>query len=122
MLDKIKNSNKIEVLNNSEVTEVRGNGTVNGIGVETKGSTNSLAVQGVFVEIGSIPTVDFLPSGVALNKHNKIIIDKRNMTSVPGIFSAGDVTDILEKQTVVAAGEGAKAAIQVAEYLNKTEV
>lgn len=121
MLDKLTGNDKVEILNNTETLKVLGEQLVNGLQVTNNEQKRTLDVQGVFVEIGSIPTVDFLPSNVILNKHNEIIIDKRNMTNVPGIFAAGDVTNVLEKQTVVAAGEGAKAAIQVAEYLNKKE-
>ncbi len=121
MLDRLTSNSKVEILNNTKTLEVVGDQLVNGLKIKSADEERTLEVQGVFVEIGSIPTVDFLPSDVSLNEHNEVVIDKRNMTNVPGIFSAGDVTDILEKQTVVAAGEGAKAAIQVAEYLNKRE-
>jgi len=121
MIDKLKESGKVEVMNKTNTLEVFGEKFVKGMKISVDGEEKTLDVEGVFVEIGSIPSVDYLSSLIALNERNEVIIDKRNMTDVPGIFAAGDVTDVLEKQTVVAAGEGAKAAIQASEYLNKKE-
>ncbi len=121
MQEKLNKNDKVKIINKAETVEILGEGSVNGLKIKVEGKEEVLDVGGVFVEIGSIPSVDFLSSDIELNKHNEIIIEKRNMTNVPGIFAAGDVTDVLEKQTIVAAGEGAKAAIQVSEYLNKTQ-
>ena len=75
-------------------------------------------MQGVFVEIGLIPNVVFAKD-VAKNQKNEIKINLRNETNIPGIFAAGDVTDLPEKQIIIAAGEGAKAALNVFHYLLK---
>ena len=81
-----------------------------------------LAVEGVFVEIGSIPSVDF-DKITEKNKWNEIVIHSKdyisNQTSVPGIFAAGDCTDVPEKQIIVAAGEGTKAVLGVFKWLGK---
>jgi len=119
MQDKLSRSGKVQIINKAETLEILGDGFVNGMKIKVEGEEKILDVGGVFIEIGSIPSVDFLSSDIKLNEQKEIIIGKRNMTNVPGIFAAGDVTDVLEKQTIVAAGEGAKAAIQVSEYLNK---
>ena len=76
-----------------------------------------LEVQGVFVEIGAVPGVEFIDF-VARNNFGEIKIDAENRTNVPGIFAAGDVTDVLEKQIIIAAGEGAKAVLSVFRYLS----
>lgn len=76
-----------------------------------------LKVKGVFVEIGSMPAL--LENGIDLNEKREIIIDKNNMTSEPGIFAAGDVTNTKYKQISIATGEGAKAALSIYEYLNR---
>lgn len=83
------------------------------------GATNSeLKVDGVFVEIGGIPTSQLVkPLGVALNEGGYIKVDKSQATSVPGIFAAGDVTDFRLKQVATAVGQGAQAAISAADYL-----
>jgi alkyl hydroperoxide reductase subunit AhpF len=77
-------------------------------------------VAGVFIEVGSLPATDYLKSLIKLNKASEIIIDKYNMTSREGIFAAGDITDIPEKQIITAAGEGAKAAICAAQYIARS--
>ena len=80
-----------------------------------------LHVSGVFIEVGSLPATDYLKDLVKLNKNGEIIIDELNATSVPGIFAAGDITEVVEKQIITAAGEGAKAAIQASIYLSKKQ-
>jgi len=73
----------------------------------------------VFVEIGQVPNTKFVKNLVKLNEWEEIIIDKDNMTNVPGIFAAGDVTDVKEKQIVISAGEGAKAVLSAWNYLKR---
>ena len=100
--------------------EVRGDQFVSAIVVEQKGAVRELAVQGVFVEIGSVPNSDIIDF-VSKNKYGEIFVDNLNRTSAPGIFAAGDVTDIPEKQIIVAAGEGAKAVLGAFRYLSQLE-
>ncbi|MBI2176413.1 FAD-dependent oxidoreductase [Candidatus Woesearchaeota archaeon] len=120
MADKIKNSKKIAVFNNSRTTEILGEKSVTGIKFSQGGSNETISVQGVFVEIGYIPSIDF-DRLTGKNKWNEIIIHQENfetnLTSVPGVFAAGDVTDVPEKQIIVAAGEGVKAALSIFKYL-----
>ncbi|MFZ5801425.1 MAG: FAD-dependent oxidoreductase, partial [Candidatus Omnitrophota bacterium] len=78
----------------------------------------TLNVQGIFVEIGSVPGVDFIDF-VAKNKYGEIMVDAENKTNAAGAFAAGDVTDVLEKQIIIAGGEGAKAALSVFRYLSR---
>lgn len=122
MLDGIKKSKKITVFTNAATTEVLGGKTVSGVKFRQANNEKVISVQGVFVEIGYIPSVDF-DRLTEKNKWNEIIVheDKErfmtNLTSVPGIFAAGDVTDVPEKQISVAAGEGVKAVLSVFKYL-----
>ena len=74
--------------------------------------------NGVFIEIGWIPSIDF-DQITKKNKLNEIIVDKQCRTNISGVFAAGDITDIGIWQIIVAAGEGAKAAITASEYLAK---
>lgn len=78
-----------------------------------------LKCDGVFVEIGSVPNTKVFDSILKLNQWTEIEIDGKNATKMPGIFAAGDVTSVWGKQTVIAAGEGAKAAMAAGEYLVK---
>lgn len=115
--DKILGSGKVEVFNEAAVLEVFGNKFVKGIKIDQQGIEKTLAVEGVFVEIGYMPNSEFLR--VEKNERGEIKIDKCCQTSIPGLFAAGDVTDVPEKQIIVAAGEGAKAALSAFVYLSR---
>jgi len=117
MREKLLRSKKVSVLNNSQVTTILGDKMVNGIKVKTKGHEERIAVQGIFVEIGLIPNSGFA-KGVEKNEHGEINVDSYNRTNIPQIFAAGDVTNVPEKQIIVAAGEGAKAALGIFRYLS----
>ena len=118
----IKKSRKIRVLKNAKATEILGDKFVTGLKVESNAVSMELKVQGVVIEIGYVPSVDF-DNLTKKNKWNEIIIHEEkfmsSMTSVKGIFAAGDCTSIPEKQAVVAAGEGAKAILSIFKYLHK---
>jgi len=117
MQEKIKKSKKVTILNNSQVIEILGDDFVNAIKIEKDKKEETLAVQGIFVEIGLTPNSNF---AVDLNKtkSGEIKVNNKNITNIPGIFAAGDVTDVFEKQIIIAAGEGAKAALSVFHYLS----
>lgn len=121
MIDKVKEALNIRIMNDTKVTSINGDKLVNAISVQHghSASAKQLPVEGVFVEIGSIPATDYLRGIVKLNRAGEIVIDEHNMTSLDGVFAAGDITTVLEKQIVTAAGEGAKAAIQASQYLAK---
>lgn len=112
---------QVEIFNSCEPLEVKGDKFVKNLVFKCNGGqdrTKEIAVEGIFVEIGSVPASKFLDGVVNLNEKGEIIVDPRtNATSCPGIFAAGDVTDISHKQMIIAAGEGAKAALSVYDYL-----
>ncbi|MFH1791004.1 MAG: FAD-dependent oxidoreductase [Candidatus Omnitrophota bacterium] len=116
MREKVLNDPVIDVRNGTVVTEILGERFVTGMGVKSSGAGDVIGVSGIFVEIGLIPNTDFV-TGVDKNAAGEIMVDSFNRTSVPGIFAAGDVTDVPEKQIIIAAGEGAKAALSVFRYL-----
>lgn len=116
MREKVENSGKVEILNNAVIEEVLGEKFVRAIKVRYAGALKELVVQGVFVEIGSVPNADMIDF-VAKNKSGEIMVDQLNRTSAEGVFAAGDVTDVPEKQIIVAAGEGAKAVLGAFRYL-----
>ena len=116
MREAVQGSDKVSIFNNTKVEEVLGDRMVSAIRIKREDKENLLSVQGVFVEIGLIPNSDFIP-GINKNNSGEIIVNSRNETNIPGIFAAGDVTDVPEKQIVIAAGEGAKAALGVFKYL-----
>ncbi len=120
MIEKIKDLANIRIINNADIKKIRGSKFVEAIEIMDKqsGLNKEIKVQGVFVEIGFVPATDYLKDLIKLNKEGEIIIDEHNMTNVKGIFAAGDITNVIEKQTIIAAGEGAKAAIQASQYLS----
>ena len=116
MQEHVNTSSAVTVLNSTQVTEVTGDKFVRAIKIKREGNDESLAVEGVFVEIGLIPNSEFT-QGLALNDYKEIKVNSRNETNIPGIFAAGDVTDVPEKQIIIAAGEGSKSALSAFRYL-----
>lgn len=116
MQEKIRANNKVSILNNSRVKEILGDSFVQAIKIEEGKKEKMLDVQGIFVEIGLIPNSEFT-SNLEKNERKEIIVNQRNETNIPGVFAAGDVTDVPEKQIIIAAGEGAKAVLSVFRYL-----
>jgi alkyl hydroperoxide reductase subunit F len=116
MREEVSKSKIVTVFNNSRVTAILGDKFVQGIKIEREKKEETLAVQGVFVEIGLIPNSD-LAKDIEKNERGEIKINSRNETNIAGVFAAGDVTDVAEKQIIVAAGEGAKACLEAFRYL-----
>ena len=104
---------------NAIISALQGTGTLSAITIKDRDSSREteIAVDGIFLEIGWIPNTAFVEGLVAMNDQKEILIDINCHTSVPGIFAAGDVTNIKTKQIITAAGEGAKAALSAYEYL-----
>jgi len=119
MREKVQSAPNVKVVNGAKVTAVTGIKMVSGISVRTKSGEESMPVQGIFVEIGLIPNSSFADS-VEQNENGEIMINCKNETNVPGIFAAGDVTDVSEKQIIIAAGEGSKAALSAFKYINQS--
>lgn len=117
MQEKIRADNKVSIFNNSRVKEILGDSFVQTIKIEEDKEEKVLDVQGIFVEIGLIPNSDFAPS-LEKNERKEIIVNQQNETNIPGIFAAGDVTNVPEKQIIIAAGEGAKAVLSTFRYLS----
>ena len=102
-----------------EILEVLGDDMVTGLKLKDKdsGEEKKVEVEGIFVEIGLIPNSQFVEDIVETNDNGEIVVDPENGTNVDGLFAAGDVTDIPENQIIIAAGEGAKAALSAYRYL-----
>jgi NADH-dependent peroxiredoxin subunit F len=118
MQEKVRKLGMIKILNNKKTLSIKGKQTVSVIEIEdTKtNKKEKIKVSGVFINIGWYSSTQFeMP--VKLNEQKEIIVDKNCLTNTSGFFAAGDVTDIKSKQTVIAAGEGAKAALSVYSYL-----
>ncbi|MCX5702057.1 MAG: FAD-dependent oxidoreductase [Candidatus Omnitrophica bacterium] len=116
MLEKVEESKIVTVLNDTQVTKISGDRFVTGITIERQGKEEALSVQGVFVEIGLMPNSEFAKN-LEKNQYGEIKVSRYNETNIPGVFAAGDVTDVPEKQIIIAAGEGSKAALGAFKYL-----
>ncbi|MBL7151243.1 MAG: FAD-dependent oxidoreductase [Candidatus Omnitrophica bacterium] len=104
------------ILNDSRVEAILGDQFVNGIKLRQGAEEKTIAVQGIFVEIGLVPNSEFTKD-IDKNETGEIKVNCRNETNLAGVFAAGDVTDVPEKQIIIAAGEGSKAALSAFRYL-----
>jgi len=102
-----------------EILEILGDDMVTGLRLKDKesGAEKEVEVEGVFVEIGLIPNSSFVDNLVETNDAGEIVVDCNSQTNVEGLYAAGDVTNVPEKQIIIAAGEGAKAALGAYSYL-----
>lgn len=121
LIDRVKGSSNVAIFTEHETREVLGDTGVSAIRIRDMkgGEEKTLDVRGVFVEIGLMPNSEFARDLVTLNQVGEIVVSCAGETGIPGLFAAGDVTNVPEKQIVVAAGEGAKAALQAYRYLQK---
>lgn len=113
---------KIEIIFNAQTLEVTGGKMVTGLKYKDRKTNEEkiLGVDGVFVEIGSVPNSEMVKDLVELDKYGQIIIDsKHGSTSRLGIFAAGDITDDPYKQNNISAGDAVKAALAAYSYLLK---
>ncbi|GAB4281056.1 MAG: hypothetical protein Kow0067_00180 [Coriobacteriia bacterium] len=121
VLERVDAHDKVMVREGVKVTSIVGGDRVTGVVVRPlKGeSEDTIPVEGVFIETGSIPVAEFTGGLVETNDRGEIIVGKDNATNAPGIWAAGDVTDGPGKQIIIAAGEGARAAIAINRYLKR---
>jgi alkyl hydroperoxide reductase subunit F len=119
--NQLKDAKNLTIFLEHEPIEIKGQELVESIRIKDikSGKEKELEVGGVFIEIGLVPNSDAVQGLVELNKWGEVTVTPRNETSLPGLFAAGDVTDVPEKQIIVAAGEGAKAALQAHRYLQR---
>ncbi len=119
---KLHSLQNVTVLTNAQTTEITGDQTVNGLVYKDRASNelHTVALDGVFIQIGLVPNTDWLKGVVELSKHGEIVVDAKGQTSVPGVFAAGDATTVPFKQIIIAAGDGAKAALGAFDHLIRT--
>lgn len=121
LIEGVKASKNIEPIIGYVVEQIAGDEMVRGVTIKSRegNGRRSLTVDGIFIEIGLKPNSDFARDLVAINEYGEIVVDCDTSTGVPGLFAAGDVTNVKDKQIVIAAGQGALAAMGVFEYLLK---
>jgi alkyl hydroperoxide reductase subunit F len=120
LVAKLKSLGNVSIHLNAQTTEITGEaGKVNGLRYKDRvgGQAHAVALEGVFVQIGLVPNTEWLKGTVALSRFGEIEVDAKGHTSVPGVFAAGDCTTVPFKQIVIAAGDGAKAALAAFDHL-----
>ena len=118
LIDKVKAADNIEVIFQAVSKEIKGKNRVESLLYESSGKINEIMVDGIFIEIGHMAKTAWLKTaGIDLTQHDEIKVNQNNETSLPGVFAAGDVTDVNYKQAIISAGEGSKAALQAYKYL-----
>ncbi|MEY4711415.1 MAG: hypothetical protein RIS88_865, partial [Pseudomonadota bacterium] len=120
---KLETLSNVTVIRHAQTSEITGDGQkVHGLRYTDRatGQSHDVALEGVFVQIGLVPNTDWLKGTLELSRHGEIVVDARGQTSVPGVFAAGDATTVPFKQIIIAAGEGAKAALGAFDHLIRT--
>lgn len=121
LMKKLKELNNVEIVYQATTTRILGENAVTGLAyTDASGNTRQLEVAGVMVHIGMVPNSQFVDCGKK-NDQKEVMVNLRCETSCPGIFAAGDVTDIPYKQIAIAAGHGVTAALSAIDYINKWE-
>ncbi len=120
LVSKLKSLPNVSIVVNAQTTEIHGDGkTVNALSYKDRasGQAHRLELEGVFVQIGLVPNTEFLKGTIELSRFGEIVVDHHGATNAHGVFAAGDATTVPYKQIVIAAGDGAKAALGAFDYL-----
>ncbi|GAB2805896.1 alkyl hydroperoxide reductase subunit F [Comamonas piscis] len=120
---KLRSLPNVNIILNAQTTEVNGDGKkVTGLTYKdrTNDETKTVALEGIFVQIGLLPNTGWLKGTVQLTPFGEIEIDAKGHTNLPGVFAAGDCTNVPYKQIVIAAGAGATAALSAFDHLIRT--
>lgn len=120
LVDQLIQKPNVEIKLATEIIEVIGDKFMSGIKVLDKENSKEYTIDasGLFVEIGYLPNSEVFSDLVELNSKNEITVDRHGMTSVPGVFAAGDVTNTPYKQIIMSAADGAKCALAANDYIN----
>jgi len=125
LVNKLKSLANVTIHVNAQTTEITGDGSVvNGLKYKDRatGVEHQVALEGVFVQIGLVPNTEFLKGTLELSRFGEIVVDAKGHTSIDGVFAAGDCMTVPYKQIVIAAGEGAKAALSAFDHLIRQPV
>jgi thioredoxin reductase (NADPH) len=123
LFEEVSKKENIKIIYNALTQEIYGDEFVKGIKYldQNTGEIKDLKVDGVFIHIGLKPNTDFVPDEWGIkNEYGEIIVNELCQTKIPGIFAAGDVTNIPHKQIGIAVGQGIIAALEVVRYLNSS--
>lgn len=124
MQDKVMKNKKIDVIWDTEIKEILGDGKlVTGVRLKNlkTGEEKDFSCQGVFLAVGHVPNTKIFAGQLDLDQHGYLKADKSMHTNIPGVFAAGDVQDTRFRQAITAAGSGCMAAMEVEKYLAEKE-
>ncbi len=123
LIERLKQAENITISIEQQIERILGKDLVEGVMVKdiATGQSRTINVSGIFIEIGLSPNADEVKGLIKLNGIGEIPVNCGSETSVPGLFAAGDVTNVPEKQIVIAAGEGAKAALAAHRFLQRLQ-
>ena len=119
---KVLQNDKVRVLLNAQLLEILGDQFVTGLVYEdlTTHGQKTLELDGIFVEVGSLPNSEFAKDLVETNQYGEIVVDPLNgRTSIEGIWAAGDVTSLPYKQNNIAMGDAVRATLSICDHLVK---
>ena len=117
---RVEENHKIEIIYKTNIVEIKGDNTVKSVIFE---NGKEFEVDGVFIEVGSIPNSDLAKRiSVKTNQKGEIIINRKSETNIPGIFAAGDVADAPFKQAITGVAEGVVAAYSAFDYIKEMNI
>lgn len=119
LIDNLKAKKNVEIIYNANTAEFRGENFLTGLKYTDASGEHDLKVDGAFVHIGMVPNSAIVSDEVQKNNFGEIVVNKNCETNIPGLYAAGDVTDVSFKQIVIAAGQGTVALLSAVNYLNK---
>ena len=121
LIDKLNAADNLDTFLEYETLSIEGDDFITGMTIKAlkSGEEKKLDVTGIFIEIGLEPNSESVKGLVDLNERNEIMVNQACETNIPALYAAGDVTNVPEKQIIIAAGEGAKAALQAHRYLQR---
>ncbi len=123
LIDKLNTRQNVKIIYQAKTTEIKGDSAGGFVSelvyTDSSGVSQTLKTDGVFIHIGMVPNSGIVPSDVIKNNFGEIMVDANCATNIPGLFAAGDVTNVPFKQIVIAAGQGCVATLSAVEYLNR---
>lgn len=120
LIDKLNTKKNVEIVYGAKTKEIIGDQFVNALKYTDKeGQEQELKIDGIFVHIGMVPNSQIVPESMEKNNFGEIVVNKNAETNIPGLYAAGDVTDVPFKQIVIAAGQGTVALLSAVNYLNR---
>ena len=122
LLEKLQAKPNVKIIYNVLASAVVGNGFVSALRYKDQaGAEQELKTDGIFVHVGMMPNSNIVPAEVKKNQYGEIVVNENCETNLPGLYVAGDVSNVPFKQIVIAAGMGCVATLSAVQYLNRAK-